>query len=255
MQRPPPAPVVSNAAGQSAGAWMSRTCSRSGSRRVFAELPAGARAQAIAFSPRHGRCRGARPRSPMLIVPSRGHGIYGQGRSCEPISKWRIAGPSAAAPADDAAHLLIVDDDRRIRMLLSRMLSEEGYRVTAAADAEEAMARLKSLSFDLIVLDVMMPGEDGFAFAARLRGERIGPCPRPHPDADRAQRSGRPRAWAWRAASTIISASRCEPRELTLRIASILRRAPPRAHLRAARLCALWRFQLRSWPWRTAPSR
>ena len=49
------------------------------------------------------------------------------------------------------------------------MLSEEGYRVTAAADAEEAMARLKSLSFDLIVLDVMMPGEDGFAFAARLR--------------------------------------------------------------------------------------
>ena len=72
-------------------------------------------------------------------------------------------------PADDAAHLLIVDDDRRIRALLSRVLSEEGYRVTAAADAAEAMARLKSLSFDLIVLDVMMPGEDGFAFAARLR--------------------------------------------------------------------------------------
>ena len=79
---------------------------------------------------------------------------------------------AAATPADDAAHLLIIDDDRRIRALLSRMLSAEGYRVTTAADATEAMARLKSISFDLIVLDVMMPGEDGFAFAARLRADR-----------------------------------------------------------------------------------
>ena len=70
--------------------------------------------------------------------------------------------PAAGAPADNAAHLLIVDDDRRIRALLSRVLSEEGYRVTTAADAAEAMARLKSLSFDLIVLDVMMPGRGCF---------------------------------------------------------------------------------------------
>ena len=52
------------------------------------------------------------------------------------------ASPPLAAPADDAAHLLIVDDDRRIRALLSRLLSEAGYRVTTAADAAEAMARL-----------------------------------------------------------------------------------------------------------------
>ncbi|MGH6858431.1 MAG: response regulator, partial [Methylocella sp.] len=67
------------------------------------------------------------------------------------MSQESDGSPAAGAPADDAAHLLIVDDDRRIRALLSRVLSDEGYRVTTAADAAEAMARLKSLSFDLIV--------------------------------------------------------------------------------------------------------
>src|SRR5664280_908940 len=79
------------------------------------------------------------------------------------------AAPAAGAPADDAAHLLVVDDDRRIRALLSRVLTNQGYRVTTAGDASEAMACLKSLAFDLIVLDVMMPGENGFDFASRLR--------------------------------------------------------------------------------------
>ena len=71
-----------------------------------------------------------------------------------------MAGPAVALP-DDAPHLLVVDDDRRIRDLLSRYLFAEGYRVTTANNAVEARAKLESLSFDLLVLDVMMPGETG----------------------------------------------------------------------------------------------
>ena len=64
-----------------------------------------------------------------------------------------------AQPADDAPHLLLVDDDRRIRDLLSRFLSGEGYRVTTASSAGDARAKLLGLHFDLLILDVMMPGE------------------------------------------------------------------------------------------------
>ena len=71
----------------------------------------------------------------------------------------------------EAAHILVVDDDRRIRGLVSRFLVNEGYRVSSAASAAEASSRLSELIVDLIVLDVMMPGEDGVAFAARLRAE------------------------------------------------------------------------------------
>ena len=56
---------------------------------------------------------------------------------------------------DDAPHLLVVDDDRRIRDLLSRFLSSEGYRVTTAETAMDARAKLNGLSFDLLILDVM----------------------------------------------------------------------------------------------------
>ena len=72
--------------------------------------------------------------------------------------------------ADDAPHLLVVDDDRRIRDLLSRFLASEGYRVTTAETAADARAKLIGLSFDLLILDVMMPGESGFDFAQALRG-------------------------------------------------------------------------------------
>ncbi|MCI0467884.1 MAG: response regulator transcription factor [Beijerinckiaceae bacterium] len=134
---------------------------------------------------------------------------------------------SAAAPADDAAHLLIVDDDRRIRELLSRMLSAEGYRVTTAADATEAMVRLKSLAFDLILLDVMMPGEDGIAFAARLRADatELARVPILMLTA-RSEAEDRVRGLETGADDYV--GKPCEPRELSLRIASILRRAAPR---------------------------
>jgi two-component system, OmpR family, phosphate regulon response regulator OmpR len=73
------------------------------------------------------------------------------------------------APADDAHHLLIVDDDKRIRSLLSQFLRSNGYRVTTAESATDARTQMQGIAFDLIVLDVMMPGESGFQFAEKLR--------------------------------------------------------------------------------------
>ena len=72
---------------------------------------------------------------------------------------------------DHAPHVLVVDDDRRLRQLLARFLGENGYRVTTAASAAEARAKGEALVFDAIVLDVMMPGETGFDFAKRLRAQ------------------------------------------------------------------------------------
>jgi two-component system, OmpR family, phosphate regulon response regulator OmpR len=70
---------------------------------------------------------------------------------------------------NDAAHILVVDDDARLRTLLSRYLAEQGFRVTTAENAEDARAKLRSVSPDLLVLDVMMPGENGLALTEALR--------------------------------------------------------------------------------------
>ena len=67
------------------------------------------------------------------------------------------------------AHLLIVDDDERIRGLLQKFLIRHGFLVSAARDAAHAERILSGLDFDLMVLDVMMPGEDGISFCRRLR--------------------------------------------------------------------------------------
>jgi two-component system phosphate regulon response regulator OmpR len=67
-------------------------------------------------------------------------------------------------------HLLVVDDDDRIRTLLKEFLARNGFRVTAARDAHAARRLLDTLDFDLAVFDVMMPGEDGFSLARWLRG-------------------------------------------------------------------------------------
>jgi two-component system phosphate regulon response regulator OmpR len=69
----------------------------------------------------------------------------------------------------DRAHILVIDDDDRLRALLSKYLSENGYIVVTAADAQQARNTLKSLAFDLIVLDLMMPGESGLEFAKTFR--------------------------------------------------------------------------------------
>ena len=72
-------------------------------------------------------------------------------------------------PPDDAPHILVVDDDSRIRDLLTRYLTEHGFRVTPAGDAASARAAMRGLSFDLIILDVMMPGESGLSLARGLK--------------------------------------------------------------------------------------
>ena len=75
-------------------------------------------------------------------------------------------------PDDDAPHLLVVDDDTRIRNLLKQFLAENGYRVTVAGNADEARRKLNGLDFDLLILDVMMPGESGVQLTRALRAEK-----------------------------------------------------------------------------------
>ena len=128
-------------------------------------------------------------------------------------------------PADDAPHLLLVDDDRRIRDLLSRFLSGEGYRVTTAMSASDARAKLLGLHFDLLILDVMMPGENGFDLARFIRSSSSVPIimltARHEPEA---------RIEGLQIGADDYVAKPFEPRELVLRIGNILKRtAPPPA--------------------------
>ena len=83
-----------------------------------------------------------------------------------PIKAHRGSGPD-----DNAPHILVVDDDARIRDLLARYLHDHGFRVTTAVDAASARATMRSLSFDLLILDVMMPQESGIDFARSMRTE------------------------------------------------------------------------------------
>jgi two-component system phosphate regulon response regulator OmpR len=75
----------------------------------------------------------------------------------------------------DAGHIFVIDDDRRLAELLCRYLTNAGYVAIAAHDASEARAKLKSLMFDLVVLDIMMPGENGLVLAEELSGDPAGP--------------------------------------------------------------------------------
>src|SRR5947207_11246025 len=125
----------------------------------------------------------------------------------------------AAAVPDDAPHLLVVDDDRRIRVLLSRFLLAEGYRVTTAETAADARAKLEGLRFDLLILDVMMPGETGFNLARDLRAGSNVPIIML---TARAEAQSRIEGLAIGADDYLPKPF--EPKELSLRIASILRR-------------------------------
>ena len=122
---------------------------------------------------------------------------------------------------DPDAHLLIVDDDERIRGLLQKFLMRHGFLVSSARDAAHADRVLNGLDFDLIVLDVMMPGEDGISFCKRLRAERETPIL-----LLTAKNDTNDRIAGLEAGADDYLAKPFEPKELLLRINSILRRVP-----------------------------
>ena len=97
------------------------------------------------------------------------HDLQTATRTMEPV---RDAVPRMPdEPADDAAHIMIVDDDTRLRRLLRKFLVLAGHRVTEAVDAADARRKLDGLSFDLMVVDVMMPGETGVELVTGLRAD------------------------------------------------------------------------------------
>jgi two-component system, OmpR family, phosphate regulon response regulator OmpR len=130
-----------------------------------------------------------------------------------------------ATMSETEPHLLVVDDDARLRNLLRRYLTDSGFRVTGAADAEEARAQLASFAFDLIVLDVMMPGESGLDLTRALRTEGAA--------SDRvpvllltAMAEPEDRINGLEQGADDFLAKPFEPRELVLRIRNILQRRP-----------------------------
>jgi two-component system phosphate regulon response regulator OmpR len=128
------------------------------------------------------------------------------------------------APDDNSPHILVVDDDSRIRDLLARYLQEHGFRVTTAVDAASARASMRSLTFDLLVLDVMMPHESGLDFARSLRRESQVPILMLTARAEPEQRIE-----GLETGVDDYLSKPFDPRELLLRVSNVLRRGgnPP----------------------------
>ena len=122
---------------------------------------------------------------------------------------------------DFDSHLLIVDDDERIRTLLQKFLVRNGFLVTAARDAAHARRILAGLDFDLIVMDVMMPGEDGLEFTRSLRESSSVPILLLTAKGETDNRID-----GLEAGADDYLPKPFEPRELLLRINAILRRVP-----------------------------
>lgn len=127
-----------------------------------------------------------------------------------------------AKPGEDAHHILVADDDDRIRTLLKRYLSENGYRTSVAKDAKEARQMMGGVEFDVLILDVMMPGESGFDLTKSIRSASNVPIllltARGLPE-DRIK-------GLEHGADDYLSKP-FEPRELLLRINALLRRSVP----------------------------
>ena len=119
------------------------------------------------------------------------------------------------------AHLLVVDDDERIRGLLQKFLIRHGFLVTIARDALQARRLLAGLEFDLLVLDVMMPGEDGIALTRDLRAKMTVPIL-----LLTAKGEASNRIEGLEAGADDYLVKPFEPKELLLRINAILRRVP-----------------------------
>lgn len=130
---------------------------------------------------------------------------------------------------DDLPHILVVDDDRRIRSLLQSFLSENGFRISVAASAAEAREQMRIMAFDLVVLDIMMPGETGLSLARSLRenGDSI-PVLMLSALAEPADRIA-----GLESGSDDYLAKPFEPRELLLRLRGLLRRQEQPARGRA----------------------
>ena len=128
---------------------------------------------------------------------------------------------SAPDPDFSEPHLLVVDDDARLRELLRRYLSDSGFRVTAAADASEARSNLASFAFDLVVLDVMMPGESGLELTRALRADGRIPVLLLTAMAEPEDRIN----GLEQGADDYLSKP-FEPRELVLRVRNLLQRRP-----------------------------
>jgi two-component system, OmpR family, phosphate regulon response regulator OmpR len=116
----------------------------------------------------------------------------------------------------------VVDDDNRLRRLLQRYLTEHGYHVTTAADANEAKAALKNFAFDMMVLDVMLPGQNGISLTGELRQRFDLPIL-----LLTALGESDDRVNGLSAGADDYLVKPFDPRELLLRIATILRRAAP----------------------------
>ncbi len=123
--------------------------------------------------------------------------------------------------SDVAPHLLIVDDDERIRDLLKKFLKRNGFLVTSARDAAQARRILSGLDFDLIVLDVMMPGEDGMSLTRAIREDKATPVL-----LLTAKGETEDRIMGLEAGADDYLPKPFEPKELLLRINAILRRMP-----------------------------
>lgn len=135
-------------------------------------------------------------------------------------------------------HLLVVDDDDRIRELLKKFLGNSGFRVSTAANAAEARGLMRGLSFDLLVLDVMMPGENGFELTKSLR--EIDNVPIILLTA-RGEAADRINGLSLGADDYLPKPF--EPRELVLRIKSILKRQSTRPRSNKLRF-GDWHFDL-----------
>ena len=121
------------------------------------------------------------------------------------------------------AHILVVDDDARLRALLSRYLVGEGFRVTTAETAADARATLRAINPDMVVLDVMMPGENGLTLTESLRREQGSEVP---VLLLTARGTPEDRIAGFEAGADDYLGKPFQPRELVLRIRALLRRAP-----------------------------
>ena len=120
-------------------------------------------------------------------------------------------------------HVLVIDDDKRLRDLIARYLTEQGYRVTTAVNAADARAKLAGITFDLLVVDIMMPGESGLELTQSLRETSLVPIL-----LLTAMGESTDRIAGLETGADDYLVKPFEPRELVLRIKSILKRASAR---------------------------